>query len=132
MVEYLIGLIAILLGNASFKLANKQAKSEVISSLKNALRLTEKHISETRTGEFGEIGFSDVESRELSSAWSRVAATIRPFDDSFANTLEEKSDYWLNPDGFHQDIQDGTRRFNYKFRLLEVKTELNKIEKAGL
>jgi hypothetical protein len=132
MIEFLISLIGNFFGIASFKLASKQAKSEVISSLKNALRLTNKHIEDTRQGEFGDIEFSDVHSKELSAAWSRVALAIRPFDNGLAQTFEEKSDYWINPHGFKKDIQNGKRRFNYRFRLSEVKIELERIENKGI
>jgi hypothetical protein len=131
MLDFLMSSIGNFFGIASFKLASNQAKSEVISSLKNALRLTEKHIEDTRQGEFGDIEFSDVYSKELSEAWSRVAKAIRPFDNGLAQTFEEKSDYWINPNGFRNDIQNGKRRFNYKFRLYEVKTELARIENKG-
>jgi hypothetical protein len=132
MVEFFMSLIGNLFGIASFQLASKQAKSEVISSLKNALRLTDKHIEDTRQGEFGDIEFNDVESKELSSAWSRVAEAIRPFDNGLAQTFEDKSDYWINPQGFRNDIQNGKRRFNYRFRLSAVKAELERIENNGL
>ncbi len=130
--EFFMSLIGNLFGIASFRLASKQAKSKVISSLKNALRLTDKHIEDTRQGEFGDIEFSDVESKELSAAWSKVAEAIRPFDDGLAQTFEDKSDYWINPHGFRSDIQNGKRRFNYRFRLSEVKAELERIENNGL
>lgn len=129
--EFFMNLIGNLFGIASFLLSSKQAKSEVISSLKNALRLTDKHIKDTREGEFGD-NFTDVESKELSEAWSRVAGAIRPFDKHLAQTFEDKSDYWIDPYGFQRDIQDGTRRFNYKFRLKEVRKELLRIENEGL
>lgn len=132
MVEFFMSLIGNLFGIASFQLASKQAKSKVISSLKDALRLTNKHIEETRQGDFGDIEFSDVQSKELSAAWSTVAEAIRPFDIGLAQTFEEKSDYWINPHGFRNDIQSGKRRFNYRFRLSEVKTELAKIENKGI
>jgi hypothetical protein len=128
MMEFFMGLIGNLFGIASFQLATHQAKSEVISSLKNAIRLTEKHIEDTRKGKFGKKGFQDVESKELSGAWSRVAQAIRPFDRVIARTFEDKSDYWINPHGFWQDIQNGDRSYDYGFRLKEVKNELERIE----
>jgi hypothetical protein len=132
MLEFFMSLIGNLFGIASFQLANKQAKSEVISSLKNALRLTDKHIEDTREGEFGDIEFSDVESKELSTAWSKVAEAIRPFDSGLAQTFENKSDYWINPNGFRKDIQSGKRRFDCRFRLSAVKIELAKIENKSI
>jgi hypothetical protein len=66
MIEFFMGLIGNFFGLASFQLASQQAKSEAISSLKNAVRLTAKHIEDTRTGKFGKKGFRDVESKELS------------------------------------------------------------------
>jgi hypothetical protein len=111
----------------SFLLSSKQAKSQVISSLKNALRLTYKHINETRQGE--PDNYTDKESKELSDAWSKVAMVIRPFDSYLAQIFEEKSDYWINPYGFREEIQNGERRFNYKFRLEEVEKELVLIER---
>jgi hypothetical protein len=129
MIEFFMGLIGNLFGIASFRLSSLQAKSEVISSIKNAIRLTEKHIKDTRTGKFGKKRFYDVESRELSGAWSRVAQAIRPFDSELARTFEDKSDYWINPYGFWQDIQNGERSYNDGIRLKAVKKELERIEK---
>lgn len=132
MIEFFMGLIGNFFGLASFQLASQQAKSEAISSLKNAVRLTAKHIEDTRTGKFGKKGFRDVESKELSGAWSRVAQAIRPFDRRLASTFEDKSDYWINPYGFWQEIQNEERSYDYGFRLKEVKKELERIENEGL
>ena len=132
MMELFIGLIGNLFGIASFQLAENQAKSEVISSLRNALRLTEQHIKDTRTGKLGKKRFYDVESRELSNAWSRVAQAIRPFDGGLARTFEDKSDYWINPSGFWQDIQNGERSYDYGMRLKQVKKELVRIENGEI
>ena len=132
MFEYLIGLVGAVFAIKKFQLANRQARSEVISSLRDAIRLTIRHIQETREGEFAEEGFSDFESRELATAWSRAALAIRPFNRRLANTFEQKSDYWTNPTGFRHDIEDGRRRFDYMFRLSVVIGELNRIEHGGL
>ena len=132
MVEFFLGLVGNFFGIASFNLANKQAKSEVISSLRHAIRLTESHINKTRIGEFGAIGFSDMESHELADAWSRVANAIRPFDRKLARTFEDKSDYWINPHGFRHDIQNGERKLQYGIMLVEVKKELDKIENGRI
>ncbi len=128
MIEFFMGLIGNLFGIASFQLAENQAKSEAVSSLRHALRLTEKHIEDTRRGKVGKKGFVDVKSKELSGAWSRVAQAIRPFDSGLARTFEDKSDYWINPYGFWQDIQNGERSYDYGMRLKQVKKELVRIE----
>lgn len=127
MIDFFMSLVGNLFGIASFRLASLQARSEVISSLRNALRLTDKHIGETRVDDF-----TDIESKELSQAWSDVARVIRPFDKGLAQTFEDKSDYWINPNGFRIDIQEGKRRFNYRFRLTEVRRELERIERNGI
>lgn len=132
MLDFFMSLIGNVLGAASFSLASRQAKSHVISTLRNAIRLTDKHIADTRTDEFAGEDFIDVESTELSEAWSKVAAAIRPYDQQTAQTFEDKSDYWLNPYGFREDVRDGKRRFNYRFRLDEVKKDLIRIENGGI
>jgi len=89
-------------------------KSEAESALRQAFRCTKKHIKTTRT-EFG-----DEDSTELANKWKVVAEKIRPFDKDTANILEMKADYWIDVNGFKNDIQDGNRRFDYRFRLNEI------------
>lgn len=121
---YFTNLISTLFARESFILANNIAKSEAISALRNAIRLTEYHIRHTRIGEFGEEGFSDFESKELANAWANVAKTIRPFDKSLAESFEVKSDYWINPHGFQREIAEGKRIFDGSIRLSEVKKRI--------
>jgi hypothetical protein len=132
MIEYFFSLIGNIISISSFNLANDQAKSEVISSLRMALRLTESHINNTRVGEFGGEEFTDKDSSELVAAWSRVAQATRPFDSGLARIFEDKSDYWTNPSGFHRDIIDGRRIFNGAIRIQSINEELNRIESRGL
>lgn len=131
MIAFFMNLIGNLFAIKKFQLANNLAKSEAITSLRHALRLTINHIQDTRIGEFGDFGFSDVESRDLSDAWSRVARAIRPFDRNLAQTFEDKSDYWLNPDGFFREIHEGVREINFRIRITEVLIELDRIESEG-
>jgi hypothetical protein len=115
MIDYLLGLLNVFLTGANLNQAKKQEKSEVISTIRNALRATKKHIQENRSNEFGDEDFSDVDSKELSDMWSKAAQAIRPSDPGLAAIFEEKSDYWTNPTGFRREIQEGQRRFNFRF-----------------
>jgi hypothetical protein len=122
MIEYFLSGISTWLQGAEFRQNQLAKRSEVLSALKYALRSTKKHISDTRT-EFG-----DVESKELADKWSIAAKLIRPFNDDVASTLEQKSDYWTNPYGFKSEIQNGERRFDFRFRITEVEKMIRQLE----
>jgi hypothetical protein len=128
MIDYFFGGFGAYFSGKSYQLAQQQLKSKVISSLRNAIRLTNKHIQDNRNGEFGEVNFSDVDSKELVNAWSLAAEAIRPISSDWAKVFEQKSDYWTSPVGFRQDIQNQTRRFDFRFRLSEVEKKLIELE----
>lgn len=88
--------------------------SEAKTALLQAFRETKKHISETRTD------YDDIASEKLSEKWSIVAEKIRPFNPETANILEMKADYWINPNEFRREIQDGQRRFDFRMMLVEI------------
>lgn len=114
MLEFFISLIGTIFQGKEYVDNYKVRKSEAESALLEAFRFTKKHISETRND------YEDAESKELSQKWANVANKIRPFNEDTANILEMKADYWLNPEGFKKDIQDGKTRFDYRFRLIEI------------
>jgi hypothetical protein len=128
MIEHLFGFFGAFYSGKSYQLAEKQVKSEAISSLRNALRQTDHHIKSTRQGEFGGKNFSDSDSAELVSAWSLAAEAIRPISPDWARVFEEKSDYWKSPVGFRMDIQNHQRRFDFRIRLTEVVKILDELE----
>lgn len=132
MIELFLGGLALLYAVKSFQNESRKDKSRVYSAFRKAYKMTRKHIETTRQGEFGDNDFSDIDSDELANAWAEAAEAIRPYNPSLAQTFDDKSDYWRSPWGFHREIQEGTRRFNYKFRLDEVEKELLKMEKEGV
>lgn len=123
MVDYLLGILQVFLNGAEFLSNRKAQRSKVLSLVRNALRETKKHISDTREGDYG-----DIESRALAERWSQAAEAIRPFSPRTAQTFEEKSDYWTNPHGFTRDIQNGNRRFDDLFRIEAVEKTLKELE----
>ena len=110
MVEYLLSGLESAFSVLSHRFDIKQAKSSAISRIRHAVRQTRKHISDHRHGEFANPNFSDLESKELATAWSHAAEAIRPFSPEWASVLEQKSDYWIDPHGFRQDIADHKKR----------------------
>lgn len=130
MINYLLPLLSPFLKALEMRDSQRQRKSEIISTLRSALRDTKLHIENTRTNDFGADNFNEVASTDLSDKWSRVAEIIRPLDGRLAYIFEDKSDYWSNPQGFRLSIQDENRRFSYRIRLEEVEQELIKLEKS--
>lgn len=123
MLGYFIGLLGPALQTIKMNNESLREKSEALSALKEALRFTKKHISETRMEDI-----DDIESKSLSKKWSKAAKLIRPFDSSLAIALESKGDYWLDPRQFKNDIQNNSRRFDYRFRIDEVEKSILDIE----
>ena len=52
---------------------------------------------------------------------------MKLYNEVTANILEIKADYWLNPDGFKEDIQNQSRRFDFTFRIVEVENMINRL-----
>ena len=122
MIEFFTGLLGPFLQATEQSHARLKERSEALSALKEALRLTKKHVAETRED------FGDIESRELAEKWSKAANLVRPFDAKLAKSLEHKSDYWTLPYEFKRQIQDGERRFDFRFRISEVEKRIREIE----
>lgn len=129
MIKYFADLLNVFLKSKEMRLAERQARSIIISALREAIRYTKLHIRNYRIGEFGEKNFIDVASIELSSKWSYVATLIRPYDPSLARTFEDKSDYWTDPHQFRLEVQNDERRWSYSMRLDEVEWELVELER---
>lgn len=123
MLEYFFSFLTTFFQGLQYAHMSRKDKSDAISALKDALRHTKKHIKEKRVENFG-----DVESTEIAKKWSDAARLIRPFDPDFANAIEHKADYWTDPYGFKQEISDGNRRFNFRFRITEVENQLRDFE----
>jgi hypothetical protein len=123
MIDHFLNLLGPFFQSMESRHVKFKDKSDAISALKDALRMTKQHISETRVEDFG-----DAESRVLSELWSKAARLIRPFDPIFAGALEDKSDYWVNPQMFKREIEERSRAFNYRFRIHEVEKRINEIE----
>ncbi len=122
-IEYFAGFIQPFLQALEISRTSAKDKSAAISALRDALRHTKKHIADNRFGLYG-----DTESHELSSKWARAAELIRPYDEIFANSLESKSDYWIEPYGFKQEIQNGARREDDRMRLDNVEVMIRQFE----
>jgi hypothetical protein len=121
MVEFFMGLLGTVVQTLEYKDNKSSQRSELISALNEALRYTKKHIEKTRS-EYG-----DAESEIISENWSKVAKLMRPFNEVTANILEMKADYWLNPNGFKEDIQNNSRRFDFRFRIVEVEKMIDRL-----
>jgi len=121
MFDFFTGLIGTFIQSMEYQNSKSIQKSEIISGLNEALRYTKMHISETRD-EYG-----DAESTLISDKWSKVAELIRPYNEVTANILEMKADYWLNPNGFKEDIQNQNRRFDFRFKIVEVEKMINRL-----
>lgn len=128
MIEFFMSLIGHFLTLKGNDLQERQAKSIAISALRNAVRLTLSHIEETRVSQFEDPESADVASKEIAAAWSRAAETVRLFNKGMADTLEDKSDFWTNPDRFRKDILSGTRRNSDRMRLENVIQELDEFQ----
>ncbi len=129
MIEFFMGMIGVFLAAGAFIQSSLQARSEVISSLKAALRLTKAHIEKNSKVQIIDSKLIDLESEKVADAWSRVAKAIRPFDENLAKIFESKSDYWTNPEGFLREIQNGSRSYDDRMLLTNVENQLLKIEK---
>ena len=121
MIEFFMGLLGTFIQSKEYQDNKLSRKSEMISALNEALRYTKMHISKTRN-EYG-----DAESSLISDKWSKVAKLMRPYNEVTANILEMKADYWLNPNGFKEDFQNQSRRFDFRFRIVEVENMINRL-----
>ena len=128
MIEFILGLMSPVIDMIELSEAKKIRKSEAISAMREALRQTRKHIDLTREIDIDE-NYDDLASEILVEKWSIAARLIRPFDPHFASTLENKADYWKNPNGFMDDIQNGIIQYDYRFRLNLVISKINQLEK---
>ena len=131
-IEIFLGGLALLYAVKSFQHDTAQAKSRVYSTFRKAFKMTKKHIDNTRSGEFGEVDFADIDSDELANAWGEAAEAIKPYNPGLAQIFYQKSDYWRSPYGFYMEIQEEKRRFDYKFRIDEVENELLRMEREGV
>ncbi len=85
-----------------------------------ALKQTKAHINATRRNR------SDTASTTLSNIWQRASRNIaqinHPVVKQLADTIEQKSRYWSDPDGYE------TGHFKkYSMRIVQVEETLNKI-----
>jgi len=122
MEDFLSSIINKIIKSKELKHSTDKEKSEIIKLLRLAIKNTSRHIEQTRIGENG----SDTLSDSLVNEWARIAELIRPFDNRLARLFDSKSDYWFNPTLYKEEASTGKRRFDFRFRLSEVK----KIEAA--
>lgn len=112
--------------NKALKLAEKKDKSAIISALSLSIMKTDKHITLQRD----KVTEKDVYSEDLMTSWNKVAELVRPYDSDLAKLFDSKSKYWYDPEKFKTEIQTRIRKFDFRFRLNEVKKieeELNQI-----
>lgn len=131
MLEYFLQFMPNFLELAEHAETKKIRKSEAISALRDALRSTRNHIDLTRNFNIDE-NYDDIASENLANKWSNAANLIRPFDFEFASTLENKADYWVNPNGFRNDILNGTIHYDFRINLNIVIGRINELEKRLL
>lgn len=127
MLDFLLQFVSNFLSITEQVEVKKIRKSEAISALRDALRHTRTHIDLTRIVDVEE-NYDDQASLLLQEKWATAAKLIRPFDKQFAFNLELKSDYWINPSGFKNDIQSGKIRYDYRFHLNHVIKNINTLE----
>jgi hypothetical protein len=119
MLDYLFGSLGPFFQGLELSQKSKQRKSEAISLIRDAIRYTEKFVDDNDVN--SEDNYTDKESTILADKWSKAAVAIRPFDNEAAQVFENKSDYWMNPYGFMNDLRDGTRRRDMRIGLENVK-----------
>ena len=105
-----------IIGNQKLKLATAKDKAAIISKLGLAILETDKHIQDNRDKET----LVDIDSTELVKSWNKVAELVWPYDSYLARLFDSKSKYWHNPERFKQEIREGKRGFDFRFRLTEV------------
>jgi hypothetical protein len=99
---------------------SKSDKIKVNEIVSHAIRFTRTHISRTRENK------TDIPSQMLSTIWQEAANKLKRFGNEdlkrFAKTLENKSKYWSDPDGFRPDVLD-----EYGMLLTQVETKLEEL-----
>ncbi|NTS43024.1 hypothetical protein HRG84_19210 [Flavisolibacter sp. BT320] len=101
------------------ELSNEE-KFKVSEIVSHAIRLTRTHIVRTRKDQ------TDIPSQILSTTWQEAANSLRRIGgvtlQKFAKTLEEKSRFWSDPNGFKPRLLD-----EYEMKLTEVEAKLQEV-----
>jgi hypothetical protein len=99
---------------------SQKDKDFVYDQVSFALKQTKSYISSTRTNG------RDKSSAVLSNIWQRASKSIKTINNekirSLAQTIEEKSKYWADPDSY-----DNTQFDKYQMRILQVETTLKNL-----
>jgi hypothetical protein len=118
MLNFFLQLIEDIL-NETTKLSQKD-KDFVYDQVSYALKQTQSHINSTRANG------KDKSSSTLSNVWQRASKQIKTVSNSriqnLAETIEEKSKYWADPDGY-----DTTHFESFQMRISQVELTLKEL-----
>ena len=103
---------------------DKQNKGRALQALIDAYQLTSEHIRETRDADIG-----DEASEQLRVKWLEVATVCRTDIPELYDVFLHKSDYWLSPDVFRQEVASGERRYDFRFKLNEIRKLIEHLKK---
>jgi len=116
--EILDGLVKLLGPIATLSKDQRELKDLALRTISNALHETASY--------YAELGRGNERSSErealLSKYWSAAAIPLRHFDENLAISCDEKSVYWINPDGYsEQNIQQ------LGIKLVDIRTAYRKM-----
>lgn len=97
--------------------ASTREKRGILNALDESIRLTEYHVATSRT-EDDQL----IPQTELYQAWNRLADTIRPYDNDLADTFKYKSELWLNPNTWADQIEP-TEEERLRMSLSQLRTD---------
>jgi len=99
---------------------SQKDKDFVYDQVSYALKQTQSHINSTRANG------RDKSSPTLSNIWQRASKQIKTVSNirikNLAETIEEKSKYWADPDGY-----DTMQFENFQMRISEVQSTLKEL-----
>lgn len=120
MLNYFLELANDILSEASG--LSKKDKDFVYDHVSYAIKQTKSHISATRTNG------RDKPSSILSNIWQRASQNIKKINNrkikNLAETIEEKSKYWADPDNY-----DTAQFDHFQMRISQVESTLNQLYK---
>ncbi len=98
--------------------ATQKEKVAIIRALNEAITLTEHHIAESRDEQGGREA-----STELYRTWNRLADLIKKFDPANARIFQDKSQYWLKPNAWLDQVNNADNERSLNMTLENVRTE---------
>ena len=105
------------------RIKKKKELHELLSALWTAYRHTDHHIKSNT------VDGIDQASIDISDYWQAAADKLRIIDAEAARSLQMKSEYWVDPNGFILDMKKGERGFDFRIRLDEVYKSIKGLER---